>query len=376
MTTTIDFNDLSRGTIVDSEYKADGVTVSSWTAQGDDNRAMIFDTANPTGEDHDLETDNLGNVLILSEDGDSHDPDDNWHGGLIRFDFDEEATVKSLTFLDIEHGADVNFYDAHGNLLATHWVDTPDNGQLVVDFHVEGVARMDVHLAGSGAIDNLVFDSGPDLDGLVEGTNGNDVIDAHYTGDPDGDRIDNDDAILNGDAPDDDRVYAFGGDDVVSSGVGDDLVFAGSGNDMIFSGKGDDVIYGEAGDDKVEASWGEDLVFGGAGNDDLWASGNHDTVFGGDGHDSIDGGHGRDTLSGDAGNDEISGGSSDDKLFGGAGDDKLFGDRIRADKDDRGEAGDDHIEGGSGNDKIDGHGERCLRQPRRRTVPRHWRSHG
>jgi len=128
MTTTIDFNDLSRGTIVDTEYKADGVTVSSWTAQGDDNRAMIFDTANPTGEDHDLATHNLGNVLILSEDGDSHDPDDNLHGGLIRFDFDQEASVKSLTFLDIEHGADVNFYDAHGNLLATHWVSTGDNG--------------------------------------------------------------------------------------------------------------------------------------------------------------------------------------------------------------------------------------------------------
>ena len=76
MTKTIDFNDLSGGTIVDNEYQSAGVTIQAWTAGGVGNRAMIFDTSNPTGGDYDLATSNLGNALIVSEDGDSHDPDD------------------------------------------------------------------------------------------------------------------------------------------------------------------------------------------------------------------------------------------------------------------------------------------------------------
>ena len=44
---------------------------------------MIFDTANPTGGDSDLASDTLGNVLILSEDGDSTNPDDNDTGGIL-----------------------------------------------------------------------------------------------------------------------------------------------------------------------------------------------------------------------------------------------------------------------------------------------------
>ena len=44
------------------------------------------------------------------------------------------------------------------------------------------------------------------LDGVVEGTSGSDLINAAYLGDPDGDRIDNNDAILPGEAPQDDIV--------------------------------------------------------------------------------------------------------------------------------------------------------------------------
>ena len=72
--TVINFNDLSSGTVVDNEYSAQGVTVS---ASGGADQAMIFDTANPTGGDWDLETSNLDKALIISEDGDSSDPDDN-----------------------------------------------------------------------------------------------------------------------------------------------------------------------------------------------------------------------------------------------------------------------------------------------------------
>lgn len=88
--TVINFNDLSAGTVVDNEYSAEGVTVS---AVGGSGQAMIFDTANPTGGDWDLQTNNLGKALIISEDGDSSDPDDNASGGILRFTFDNPTEV-------------------------------------------------------------------------------------------------------------------------------------------------------------------------------------------------------------------------------------------------------------------------------------------
>lgn len=296
--TVINFNDLSHGTVVDNEYSADGVTIS---ASGGSGQAMIFDTSNPTGGDHDLETSNLGNVLIISEDGDSSDPDDNASGGTLSFTFDDETTVESLTFLDNEEGATVKFYDENGTYIGEQWVGgTGDNSQNIVNFNVEGVYRMDVHLCGSGAIDNLTFDSSPDLDGTVEGTSGDDVIDGNYAGDPDGDFVDNDDAILAGDVGNDDLIVAGAGNDFVLAGDGDDEVYGGTGDDTLCGQDGDDTLFGEAGNDILEGMNGDDIAFGGSGDD---------------------------RVMGDAGNDELYGGSGDDSITGGTGDDVIYGDR-------------------------------------------------
>lgn len=257
MTKFIDFNDLATGTVVDNEYASQGVTIS---AAGGAGKAMIFNTASPTGGDHDLRTTNLGKALIISEDGDSGDPDDNASGGTFTFAFDTPADVNRLTFLDIEEGARIKFFDAQGNLIEKVNIagagssdddddddDGPngDNGQMIVDFDVAGVARMEVTLHGSGAIDNLVWDdSGPD--GIVENDNDGDLIDLGYVGDPDGDRIDAGDAILPGEAADDDIVDAMGGDDTIKSEEGDDVVYAGSGDDSVHGGAGDDLIFGDS----------------------------------------------------------------------------------------------------------------------------------
>ncbi|MEO0678283.1 MAG: hypothetical protein AAFZ02_12080, partial [Pseudomonadota bacterium] len=83
----IDFSGFHAGDKIDDELNDLGVTVSATDRHGNHKDAMIFDSANPTGGDHDLETDTLGNVLIISEDGDSHDPDDNAGGGIFTFDF-------------------------------------------------------------------------------------------------------------------------------------------------------------------------------------------------------------------------------------------------------------------------------------------------
>ena len=58
MIRTLDFNTFTAGTIIDDEYE--GVTIS---ATGGSGKAMIFDSANPTGGDDDLGSDTLGGVL-------------------------------------------------------------------------------------------------------------------------------------------------------------------------------------------------------------------------------------------------------------------------------------------------------------------------
>ncbi|WP_299149975.1 tandem-95 repeat protein [uncultured Tateyamaria sp.] len=243
MTKFIDFNNLAAGTVVDNEFSSQGVTVS---AVGGSNKAMIFDTAHPTGNDEDLATTNLNGALIISEDGNRRDPDDNADGGTFKFVFDTPADVNRLTFLDIEEAATVTFFGPNGHVIKTVQVDaTGNNGQLIQDFDVAGVARMDVTLHGSGAIDNLVFDDS-DLDGVVEGDNDGNLIDAAFDEDPDGDRIDANDQILPGEGPNDDIVDAFGGNDTVLSGGADDEVYAGSGDDSVQGGAGDDLIFGDS----------------------------------------------------------------------------------------------------------------------------------
>jgi Ca2+-binding RTX toxin-like protein len=97
-------------------------------------------------------------------------------------------------------------------------------------------------------------------DGAVAGSEGDDLIDAGYAGDPDGDVVDGGDATLPGAAPQDDVILAGGGDDTVLAGLGDDSVLGGAGNDSLL---------GEAGADTLKAETGADTLAGGQGNDFL-----------------------------------------------------------------------------------------------------------
>ena len=270
MTTTIDFEDLSSGTPVLNQYSSHGVTISGITAGGAAGRAMIFDSAQPTGGDADLATESNGKVLIISEDGDSADPDDNGRGGILRFDFDRDVHVDSLTFIDAEEGAVVDFYSRDGLLLDSFGVETIDNGIHIAEFLVDGVARMEVTLAGSGAVDALVFDAGIALrDGTVEGTQGDDIItpDGPYT-DADGDAVDSADGLLPGaEGTDKDEIHGLDGDDVIAGGADEDTLFGGAGKDILTGGAGADVVDGGADADTIVAGAG-DVVRGGAAGDD------------------------------------------------------------------------------------------------------------
>ncbi|MBS0565081.1 MAG: Hint domain-containing protein [Proteobacteria bacterium] len=179
-------------------------------------------------------------------------------------------------------------------------------------------------------------------DGYVDGTAGNDLIDASYVEPIAGgsDKIDNNDAGLAGSSGNDDYVRAGAGNDTVLAGDGNDTVDGGTGNDSIDGGVGNDSLMGGTGNDTLIGGAGDDTLVGDYANDTL---GGHDSLLGGDGNDSISGGIGNDTIDGGNGNDTVDGGSGDDTITGGAGDDSLAGG-----------TGNDTIDGGTGNDSIDG----------------------
>ncbi|QNR64898.1 Hint domain-containing protein [Rhodobacter capsulatus] len=207
-----------------------------------------------------------------------------------------------------------------------------------------------------------------DRDGIVTGTAGADLIDYDYTGDPDGDRIDHNDAIIPGDGSQDDRVVAGAGNDTIRSGLGNDTVDAGTGDDLveaglgndsvlggdgkdtIFGGDGNDTLLGDAGDDLLDGGNSSDSLDGGAGHDTLLGGEGNDTLIGGEGNDSLDGGNSSDSLAGGAGNDTLLGGEGNDTLIGGEGNDSLDGGAASDTLD--GGAGDDTLIGGEGDDSI------------------------
>lgn len=181
----LDFEGFAAGDVLGTQI--DGVTIS---AMGGSDEAMIFDSQNPTGGDFDLETraTQQGNVLIVSEDGDSSDPDD-VVGGKITFEFDNPATIFDLKFIDTEEGGTVTLTLADGS---TQTFDIPELvnggvGQLVMD--VADVVRMDVQMDGSGAIDDLCYVPGEEPLGSLSG---------RYFCDVDRDDVDNNEPGVQG----------------------------------------------------------------------------------------------------------------------------------------------------------------------------------
>ena len=279
---------------------------------------------------------------------------------LATLNFDQEVANISFTLFDVDLIDKVTIlaYDVNGNLVpvtfeatGAHTVtgntvigDTTNNpgpgssnpgqdiqvtiagpiAQLVI-IHDDGPASGD---SGAIALSDISFDlADPALDGIVEGTAGDDIINVAYTGDPEGDMIDSDDAILPGEVRDDDIVYA---------GAGNDTVFAGAGNDFVLGEDGNDTLHGEDGNDVLCGNDGDDTIYGGEGTDVLEGMNGNDTLYGG---------AGADRLYGDAGADELHGGDGNDHLFGGAGDDLL-----------EGGDGNDVMYGGDGQDTFIGRG--------------------
>ncbi|MGH1576522.1 Hint domain-containing protein [Planktotalea sp.] len=176
------------------------------------------------------------------------------------------------------------------------------------------------------------------LNYIVEGDGTANLIDSGYVGDPEGDQIDNSDAL---DGSQDDSVVGGAGDDTILSGLGDDSVDAGDDDDSVDGGAGSDTVRGGDGADTIEGGDDHDSLFGDDGDDSILGEAGNDTLEGGIGNDTLIGGAGNDSINGDFGDDSIVGGSGDDFLRGSFGDDTLVGG-----------TGDDTLWGGFGDDSI------------------------
>jgi hypothetical protein len=272
-TAVIDFENLPAGTVLSSVQTIHGlVMISGTTPALAGNTAVIFDSANPTGGDTDLQTPGYGpgnttphgNILIVAEnltdgngDGLVDDPDDSTaFGSILSFDFQgigSTVTLEGITIIDVEQteaAAEVFFYDANGIQIGLPFAlpQVGDNGVAEVEFgDISGVARMEVHLNGSGAIDNIAF--------RPDGEGGTDKF-TYAIEDADGDV---DTATLTIDV-------TTGGIVTLSSSLfstaiapigetvlgtdGDDLLFGGDGDDELIGGLGDDTLFGGGGADR------------------------------------------------------------------------------------------------------------------------------
>ena len=150
-----------------------------------------------------------------------------------------------------------------------------------------------------------------------------------------------------------DDILGLGGNDFLVGGDGDDVISGGSGDDQINLGNGNNEGDGGDGDDTITGGTGDDEIIGRGGDDTLTGNGGNDNIFAGTGNDILDGGDGDDELDGSDGNDTITGGAGDDTLFAGIGTNSLNGgdgdDIIFTEND---TSSRNTIEGGSGNDTI------------------------
>lgn len=183
----ITFDGFNKGTIIDDEYAVShGVTIRGYNRDRQaDNIAVIFDSnANQTA-DADLEapfynTDgknlgvaNPGNILIIHEHPNEcnavscgNDPDDEGSRPAGYFDvvFDEQVTLNSIDFFDVEAAENGNTwrnkisFTGSGNYSSMYSPATGGNNTWTrLDFNLVGITSLRIRLGGSGAIDNINY---------------------------------------------------------------------------------------------------------------------------------------------------------------------------------------------------------------------------
>ena len=131
-----------------------------------------------------------------------------------------------------------------------------ENGDAILTL----AAGHTITLQGVAAEDLIGVDPTPETNGIVDGTEGDDVIDRTPFVDEDGDQL----------TDGDDVVYGYGGDDKIVVHRGDDTVYAGDGNDTVIGTKNNDYIDGGNGDDFIELRYHSSVGIAGEGSDRVY----------------------------------------------------------------------------------------------------------
>lgn len=174
---------LTAGTVLAGQFSSRGIHVSSHDPVN--HPPMVFDSSNPTGHDYDLGTPNSqfggpgignggksgrwkndqsrGNILIISEDPaddiGADGPDDNARGGKLILTFDTPTAIEAIGLLDIDSGHNtIDLFNAAGvRISQTNVPRRGNNSYQEIALDAEGVSRLELNLAGSGAITEILF---------------------------------------------------------------------------------------------------------------------------------------------------------------------------------------------------------------------------
>lgn len=345
----------------------DEITYTVTDPDGNEDTATVAVDVTPVNDppvavDDPTQTVDEGESIVISVLGNDSDPED------------DPLTVTDAT-------ADNGTVDVNPDGTLTY---TPNDGYIGPDEITYTISD------GNGGTDSaivpiVVAEVLPVLDGTVSGTAGDDLIDAGYMGDPDGDMVDNDDAILPGDTGNDDLIFGFDGNDEILAGDGDDEVYGQDGDDSVLAGTGNDIVYGGDGNDDIDTSDGGiglfdnpyppltedafpdndiDSVWGGAGDDTIRTGDDADYINSGEGNDTVNAGIDNDFVLAGQGDDFVVGNEGSDTIYGGGGEDLIYGgldpsfpDALNipdAEGDLVTNNGQDEIFGGTGNDTIFG----------------------
>lgn len=170
---TEDFESFAPGTLIDQILPGNGFTIDL-VVKGCSGKAMIFDSTTTSASDPDLVTPGdgvnndvaKGNVLIVSENGNTSDPNDCGDPNVIKFKFSPSALISSIGLLDHDEGARILVFKPTGESYAIKVPATSDNGYASIPIN-DVVSKINVKFKGSGAVTEIEYDR---IGGYVAGT--------------------------------------------------------------------------------------------------------------------------------------------------------------------------------------------------------------
>jgi hypothetical protein len=167
---------LQTGEVLGEQYRQRlGFRMEAFSNVGGLDKCIVFDTANPTGGDFDLQTPGTHptnvvpyrKVMIIADndvdadnDGLVDEPGDDPQGGMIALMFDFDVTFESATVIDIDENEMGWFvlYNGRGKPLGNYFLSSlGDNSVETISPGVNGVRRIELYLTGSGALAELLY---------------------------------------------------------------------------------------------------------------------------------------------------------------------------------------------------------------------------